>query len=202
MKSLFMAEPFFYTRPQIEKIGNAIIYLATHIPDLTKTKLLKLLYILEEVAIKKYGFPFFNIRFDVWKFGPVAKDIYVELSDSPDLLAKFIEIDKCDEKTTFVRPKIEFDDDEFSDNDIAILQYVTSNFKNANATQLVNLTHRKHSPWYQTALKYGLHERFALGQMNSTNIEIDFSTLFEDENLKAFYLENKELLSFSEHLKD
>jgi uncharacterized phage-associated protein len=197
-----MAESFFYTRPQIEKIGNTIIYLAKHIPNLTKTKLLKILYILEEISIKKYGFPFFNIRFDVWKFGPVAKDIYVELSDTPYLLSKFIDIDRCDEKTTFVRPKLEFDDDEFSDNDITILEYIVTHFKDATATQLVAFTHRKHAPWYQTALKYGLLERFDLGQINTTNIEIDFSVLFEDENFKAFYLENKELLSFSEHLKD
>lgn len=197
-----MAESFFYTRPQIEKIGNAIIYLATHIPDLTKTKLLKILYILEETSIGMYGFPFFNIRFDIWKFGPVSKDIYVELSDTPNLLSKFIDIDKCDEKTTFVRPKIEFDDDEFSDNDIAILEYIATYFKNFTATQLVELTHRKHSAWYQTAQKHGLLERFELGQINCTNIEIDFSVIFDNENLKAFYLENKELLSFSEHLKD
>lgn len=196
-----MVAPFFYTRPQIDKIGNAIIYLATHIPELNKTKLLKLIYLLEEISIKKYGFPFFNIRFDVWKFGPVSKDIYVELSDTPDLLDKFLTIDKC-EDTTFIHPKIAFDDDEFSDNDMKILEYVAINFKNTTAKQLVNLTHRKHSPWYQTALQYGLHERFALGQLNSTNIEIDFSSLFEDENSKTFYLENKELLSFSDHLKD
>lgn len=196
-----MAETLFYTRPQIEKIGNAIVYLATHIPELNKTKLLKLLYLIEEIAIKKYGFPFFNIRFDVWKFGPVSKDLYVELSDTPDLLAKFIEIDKCTD-TTFVRPIMPFDDDEFSDNDMALLNYVATAFKNITASQLVNLTHRKHSPWYQTALKHGLHERFALGQINSTNIEIDFSTLFEDEKLKAFYFENKELLAFNHHLND
>jgi uncharacterized phage-associated protein len=196
-----MAETLFYTRSQIEKMGNAIVYLATHIPDVNKTKLLKLLYVIEEIAIKKYGFPFFNIRFDVWKFGPVSKDLYVEFSDSPDLLAKFIEINKTDD-TTFIRPIVEFDDDEFSDNDIALLDYVATNFKNMTAKQLVNLTHRKHAPWYQTALKHGLHERFALGQINSTNIEIDFSTLFEDEKFKAFYLENKELLAFNNHLKD
>jgi uncharacterized phage-associated protein len=196
-----MADTFFYTRSQIEKMGNAIVYLATHIPDVNKTKLLKLLYVIEEIAIKKYGFPFFNIRFDVWKFGPVSKDLYVEFSDSPDLLAKFIDINKTDD-ATFIRPIVVFDDDEFSDNDMALLNYVATTFKNMTAKQLVDFTHRKHAPWYQTALKHGLHERFALGQINSTNIEIDFTTLFEDEKLKAFYLENKELLAFNNHLKD
>jgi uncharacterized phage-associated protein len=195
-----MIEPFFYTRPQIDKLGNAIIYLATQIPNLNKTKLLKLIYLLEEISLKKYGFPFFNIRFDVWKFGPVSKDVFVELSDTPDLLDRFIRIEKA-EDATLIRPKMPFDDDEFSDNDLALLEYVTTTFRHATAKQLVDYTHRKHAPWYQTALRYGLHQPFALGQLNSTNIEIDFSYLFEDEKSKLFYLENKELLAFREHLK-
>jgi len=47
-----------YSRSDIEKIGNAIIYLAERIPDLSKTKLLKLLYLLEETFAKKYQLPF------------------------------------------------------------------------------------------------------------------------------------------------
>jgi uncharacterized phage-associated protein len=195
-----MAKSFFYTKAQIEKIGNAIIYLATHIPDLNKTKSLKLLYLLEQISIQKYGFPFFNLRFDVWKFGPVSRDIFIELSDNPILLSEFISLNK-NEETTFIKPLKEFDDDEFSDNDLTLLEYVTNTFKNDTAKQLVDFTHNKHTPWYQTALKHGLLEPFALGQLNSTDFEIDFTTLFEDENQKAFYLENKELLAFSQHLK-
>lgn len=195
-----MAKPFFYTQAQIEKIGNAIIYLSTHIPDINKTKLLKLIYLLEQISIQKYGFPFFNIRFDVWKFGPVQKDIFVELSDAPELLEPYIEIDKC-EGSPFIKPKKEFDDDEFSDNDMDILSYVAQYFRNTSATQLVKLTHSQRTPWHMTATKHALHEHFALNQCNSTDIEIDFTTLFNDENQKEFYLENKELLAFSQELK-
>lgn len=37
---------------QIEKIGNAVIYFSTRVSELTKTKLLKLLFLLEEHSIK------------------------------------------------------------------------------------------------------------------------------------------------------
>ena len=195
-----MVKPFFYTKSQIEKIGNAIVYLATHITDLNKTKLLKLLYLIEETSIQKYAFPFFNIRFDVWKFGPVCKDIFVELSDAPDLLSNYISLEKNSENS-FIKSLKEFSDDEFSDNDLSILEYISSHYKNASASQLVNLTHSKHSPWYQTALKNGLLEYFDLGLMNSTDVEIDFSLIFQDENRKEFYKENKELLAFSQQLK-
>ena len=147
-----MVAPFHYTRSQIEKLGNAIIYLSSNIPDLNKTKLLKLLYLIEEISIKKYGFPFFNIRFDVWKLGPVSKDVYLELSDTPDLLHMFIEVGKTTD-TTFIRHKKNFNDDEFSDNDMNILAYVITHFKNATANYLVSLTHQKHSAWHQTAAR-------------------------------------------------
>ena len=196
-----MVAPFHYTRSQIEKLGNAIIYLSSNMPDLSKTKLLKLLYLIEEISIKKYGFPFFNIRFDVWKLGPVSKDVYLELSDTPDLLHLFIEVDKSAD-TTFIRHKKDFNDDEFSDNDMGVLDYVVTHFKNAPANYLVNLTHQKHSAWHQTALRYGLLEYFDAGQLTTTDIEIDFTTLFDgDDTKKAFYLENKAIFSFRDLLK-
>src|SRR6266540_4153637 len=83
-----------FTRDQINKIGNAIIYLSGKITDLNKTKILKLLFLLEEASIKKYGHPFFGIDFQLWKHGPVVKDIFIDLSDeNPTLLNDFIERD-------------------------------------------------------------------------------------------------------------
>src|SRR5690349_13795289 len=83
-----------FTRDQINKIGNAIIYLSQKIPDLNKTKILKLLFLIEEACIKKFGHPFFGIDFQLWKLGPVAKDIFIDLSDDTlTLLNEFIKRD-------------------------------------------------------------------------------------------------------------
>ena len=54
----------------MQKIGNALVYLSSHISDLSKTKLLKLVYLLDEVSIRKSGVPIFNLTYKVWKFGP------------------------------------------------------------------------------------------------------------------------------------
>ncbi|HUB59364.1 MAG TPA: type II toxin-antitoxin system antitoxin SocA domain-containing protein [Puia sp.] len=69
-----------YTKEQIDKIGNTIIYLSQHIRDLTKTKILKILFLLEEASIKRSGQPFIGIDFQLWKLGPVAKDIFIDSS--------------------------------------------------------------------------------------------------------------------------
>jgi hypothetical protein len=56
-----------YSTDTINKTGNAIIYFALHINNLSKTKLLKLLYLVEEQSVKKYGTPFLekNMKFGI-----------------------------------------------------------------------------------------------------------------------------------------
>ena len=51
------------------KIGNAIIYIANHTGKLSKTKLLKLLYIMEYTMVRKYHAPFLAVPYEVWKWG-------------------------------------------------------------------------------------------------------------------------------------
>lgn len=50
---------------QLDKIGTSVIYLSERFPQLSKTKLLKLLYILDEISIKKNGIPLLNLRYKV-----------------------------------------------------------------------------------------------------------------------------------------
>ena len=148
-----------YSRSDIEKIGNAIIYLAERIPNLSKTKLLKLLYLLEESFAKKYQLPFLNLEFEVWQAGPVARDIFIDLSDEPLLLKDYITIEKKDE-ATYIKPVTAFSDDEFSDNEIEMLDLIVNHFGSLTAADLVKRTHQKNSNWYNVAKTKGLLHLF------------------------------------------
>lgn len=97
-----------YSKGQISKVGNTIIYLSEKIGNLSKTKLLKLLYILDEVAVKKSGIPLLNLHYDVWKFGPVDKDIYIELSSEPNLLKDYIRRSATADGRNLIVPKLNF----------------------------------------------------------------------------------------------
>ncbi len=87
----------YYVYP---KIGNTIIYFSQHIDQLSKTKLLKLLYILDEISISRSGIPVLNLKFKAWKFGPVSEDLFIELSSElsflKDFLVKSVEGDHSD----------------------------------------------------------------------------------------------------------
>lgn len=190
-----------YTKDQLAKLGNAIIFLATQINPLSKTKLLKLIYLIEELSVKKYGSPFFNIRFDVWKLGPVSRDLYVEITSEPDLLEPYI-LKENRNGAVFVKPKQKFSDDEFSDMELSLLKDIVRVYGKYSADQLINLTHRKHSPWYATAEKNGLLEHFQNDVANTSDIEIDLSSLIADDSQKlALFKGHKEFLDHSKRLK-
>lgn len=172
-----------YTPDQIEKIGNTIIYLTERIQPLYKTKLLKLLYLLDEFAVKKYGIPFLNLDYEVWQAGPVCSDIYQELNEKPNLLEDYISL-TFDESGTRVSAKKKFIDNEFSDNEISLLEFVSDKFKYTPAPELVALTHRESSPWYKAAHETGLLELFEAKKTNTSNYKVDLSELIKGDTLK------------------
>jgi uncharacterized phage-associated protein len=194
-----------YTRNQINKLGNALIYLCKEMQKVgekaSKTHLLKLVFIIEEIAVKKYGIPFFDLRFDVWQLGPVSKDLFVELSEEPDLLAPYI-CRQIVDGNVYIQAKQEFSDDEFNDNELALLEEISRRFLYCTAKELINFTHRSDSIWYKTALKNGVLDLLENGQMKTTNIEIPLHEVIEDEEEKlARYLSHREFIAFSKSLK-
>lgn len=196
-----MTHPF--SSSEIDKIGNAVVYLAERIKPLSKTKLLKLIYLIEEYSVKTYGLPFFNLDFTVWKLGPVSRDIFVELSsEEPVLLARYIGTNLEVDANINIFPKVKFSDDEFTDNEMKLLEHITDTFKDYSASDLVQLTHRKHSLWYLTASEHGVLEYLEEGKMNSTEILIDFSRLLNSTPVKkAIYDDQRDYLDNSQSLK-
>jgi uncharacterized phage-associated protein len=189
------------TQQQLQKLGNTLIYLAKNVGELSKTKILKLLFLLEESSVKRFGYPFFGLNFQIWKLGPVLKEVYIDLSeDSPNLLKDFIEKDPFNNK--LYSAKGEFNDDQFSDNDIYLLEKIRDFSRHKTARDLIDYTHEENSLWRKSAIKNGVLQELESAEVNSTEYVIDFSLLFEnDEQLRERYLESLENLEFINHLK-
>lgn len=190
-----------FTSQQIDKLGNALIYLSKHVGEFTKTKILKLLFLLEESSIKKFGHPFFGFDFQIWKFGPVLNDVYIDLSeDGLPLLSAYIK--RNDFNNSEFEAVKDFNDDEFSDNDIALMETIIAFARNKTAKDLVAHTHAENSLWKQSAINYGILEQLETQKTSSTNYLIDFSILFENNSfLKDRYEDSKKNLQFINHLK-
>jgi len=172
---------------QIDKVGNSIVYIYGKIGKLSKTKALKLIYILDELSIKKSGIPFFNLKYKVWKFGPVSEEIFIDLSSEITLLKSYIE-KTSEDGDTVIKPIVDFNDDEFSDNDIDLLDYVIEQFGDKTAKDLINYTHRKNSPWHNTAKENSVLELLEKEIINNTELLIDMGSLINhDERKKIVY---------------
>ena len=189
-----------YSQNQIDKLGNGLIYLIEKMGTQPKTSLLKLVYILDEFSVKQRGFPMFNLQYEIWKYGPVCKDLISEFNDSPSLLKDFIKTD-LKKDPTLISPIGVFNDDEFSDSDITILDEIVNKFSGKNAKYLVDYTHQSNSLWYITAQKYGVLDSLLKEERNSTDFKIDFADLVShDENKLAFYNDHIEFLNFTANL--
>ena len=184
-----------YTDNDINKLGNAIVYIAEHVSDLSKTKLLKLLYLMEEYSVRRFHTPFLGVSYEVWQAGPVIKDIFIDLSERPVLLDGFIKRVVNDGKT-FITATVEFNDDEFSDNDMIVMDDILRRYGHKTAKDLVCLTHQKDSLWYKTADRHNLLEAFREKRLNNSDYEIDFSEELSG-CAKEFYEEQIEFLNIS-----
>lgn len=157
-----------------QKLGNAIVFIVDRVEQLSKTKLLKLLYLMEEYMVKRYHTPFLAIPYEVWQAGPVAKDVFIDLSDGPYILKNFIKTE-VRENGIYVTPTAEFCDDEFSELEIEMMGEVLRKYGHLTANQLVAETHKAGTLWYNTAKEHDLLEPFAQHECNNSDYRIDFS---------------------------
>ena len=162
-----------------QKLGNTIVYIARKKSNLSKTQLLILLYLMEERMALKYHIPFIGIPFEVWQIGPVAKDVFVDLSDSPYLLKNFVKTDFKD-GGTFIEAIADCDDNEFSECEIEMIDEILAKYGNMTASDLVSETHKEGTLWYRTAVRTGLLEAFNKYECNNSDQQIDFTEEMTD----------------------
>lgn len=177
-----------------ELIGNLIILLAQKCKPLYHTKLIKMLYLIDEEAIRDNGVPITWLDYKVWQYGPVDPCIFDIRSNFEDYISVKTTTSLNGDNCTVISPKKEFGGDEFSDYELEIINKVIDKYKNSTASQLVELTHRAGSPWdiakKQNCLDFSI--------ANISNVSIDMSQLVKDDEEKyANYKEASENMGFA-----
>lgn len=186
-----------FSKSDKSKIGNALIYTINHCEKPNKTKLLKLLYLMEETMARVYHTPFLSLPYEVWQFGAVQKDLFAELSDGCiSILKDYVGVSK---DGNFVA-KQKFDDEEFSDDELEMMNSVMSKYGDKTANQLVSLLHKKDGLWYKTAEREGVLNSFAKGQATTSPFLIDL-TEYMDDCQKEEYLQCKAIRETASDLR-
>jgi len=174
------------------KIGNLLNYLSTQIPNLSMTKALKLLYLIDETAYMRTGVPVTWLDYKVWEMGPVAEELYNELRfdqklvqyDKPLSLETFIRTEKKelpDGQTQInIFPVGDYHLGELSVFEKDLIDNIIDRFGTYTAKQLIQLLHEKNTLWHKCVTDNNLQLNFKVYSKKS-NHTIDFSELIKND---------------------
>jgi uncharacterized phage-associated protein len=136
-----------------EKLINAIVFFARNTNYCGKTKLFKLLYLLDFSHFRETGLSVTGMDYRAWKMGPVPFTLFQEwdvldadLKDAVDIVPTNVH----DYDREEVHPKVEFDADRFTKRELRIMQALADQFRDAYAIPLVELTDHEGGAWHKT----------------------------------------------------
>ena len=183
-----------------ELIGNLMILLATECKPLYHTKLLKLLYLIDEESVKRTGVPITWLNYKAWMHGPVTEDVYYSKYKRHNKFSDYVLFSLSEDGSCIIKPVAEFKDSEFSDMDLYIISDVIEKHGKKTSNQLVKLTHNNGSLYDATKKKYDIE--FSKDNCTS-DINIDFQELLRTDSQRAEYqyaLENMRSKSISDNV--
>lgn len=160
-----------FSKEKIDRLGNILIYFSERISDLSRAKLLKLLYLLEESFIVKFGTPLLDIDFEAWADGPVSRELYDELSCKTVHLKDYVQ-GSCEGEVSIITPEGSFNESIFSGRALEMLDFIIDRFSDLSVSQLDNYTKQPGSPWYKLAKEKGLLEDFNSGKKKMSTEKI------------------------------
>lgn len=178
-----------------EKIGNLLNYLSSNIPNLSMTKALKLLYMIDEAAYIRTGSSVTWLDYKVWKMGPVAEELYNELrydqslvlQGKPINLESFIETKKIEGQDGKVQiviyPKGPYELTEFSGFEKQLIDNVLDRYKTYTVNQLIEFLHEENTLWHKCVTSHNLTPSFEV-HGHKSNHTIDFTELIKDDPIK------------------
>jgi len=196
-----------------EKVVNTIVYLLQNLGGtIYLTKLIKLLYILDECSVKETGVPFTWLEYKAWRKGPVPVELYDLLRNKIgtkavlDLFSEFLIIDKkenplqTDKDAYLISSKHSFNDDEFCEYEINLMDRIIQMYGSKNSNELIEILHSTDSLWYKTVEKHQLDFQFNLMQ-NRSDFTISFTELIkEDLYLQQAYQSAYQSIKFENEL--
>jgi len=140
-----------------KKLIHAIIYFLTNTKHCFKTKLFKLLYLLDFYHFKQTARSVTGLDYYAWEKGPVPKELFHEFANPQPDIAKSIYIPKSKDSDAIFRmkPKCNFDPRLFTNRELNLMEQLAYIFKEAKADDMIEVTHLPNKPWDRTIKNKG-----------------------------------------------
>jgi uncharacterized phage-associated protein len=187
-----------------ERVGQLINYLALKIKHLYCTKLIKLLYIIDEESMKKNGIPISWLTYKVFEMGPVPDKLWYSIKDGNTVFGEFFNVIEIkaqfnEEKDINYRiePISKEELSEFSRSEINIINDVIKDYGHRTSKQLIEYLHREESLWHMLVKANNI----SFDKNSTTTYNIDLSDLIShDKNKLDIYHDTKEEIDLLESL--
>lgn len=133
-----------------EKLINAIVYFAGNTKYCGKTKLFKLLYLLDFHHFRESGRSVTGLQYHAWKNGPVPFALVQEWeAPETDLLAAIEVVPErvIDFDRQLVVPRVAFDGNHFTKRELRLMHDLAQRHADEMTKPLIGLTHEELGPW-------------------------------------------------------
>lgn len=133
-----------------DKLIQAIIFFAQHTKHCGKTKLFKLLYLLDFEHFRLTGRSVTGLEYYAWEKGPVPVALEDEWDEFKPDLALAIRI-KPERLFSYSRqtvtPRLAFDDSYFSKRELGLMREIAEKYRSHLASEMVEVTHAENGAW-------------------------------------------------------
>jgi uncharacterized phage-associated protein len=178
------------------KIGILLTYICTEISGINLRKLLKILFLIDELSTKNNGFPITWLDYYAWIKGPVAPEIY-NLKHGPGVFSNYVFVKKQYDGVHVINPVSNIDVEngllEFSINELKTINAVLNKYKRFGEDDLSRITRKPDSLWDKAVKQNNIDFNSA----KKTDIRVDLKDLVIDDDEKySIYLEAEENIIF------
>lgn len=171
------------------KIGNLIVLLSEKIKLIDRAKLMKLIYFIDEAAVKECGVPVTWFDYQLCKKGPAPKEMWRDKLSGSNFFSEYVDIRKNENNVSVVIPKVECQHVEFSKYERRIINDVVAKYGEKTFEELSSITHKGGTPWTLSKEKYGVKD----GEDSECIVDLSFAV---PDDLRPIYEEASDLMRY------
>ena len=173
------------SRRDVDKIGSLLHLIAKKSGNIYLTRLLKLLYLIDEKSVKEIGVPVTPFEYRVAQNGPLIVELWTNLQQCNDF-SKYIQISKeADIEGTKITAVGEPNEKRFSEYELELINDIVRDYRGYSTDELIDYIHEhKESLWKDIVSKKSVD--FSSSKISA--LKIDFKEHIKgDETLIHFY---------------
>jgi uncharacterized phage-associated protein len=134
------------------KLLNAIVFFALNTQNCSKTKLFKLLFLLDFEHFKATGRSVTGLKYHALPMGPVPLETFSEFDEPREDFTATVQIvpeNYHGYLRQLVVPRKEFQSDCFTRRERKLLEEISGTYRTQNASEMVEVTHAEGGVWDQ-----------------------------------------------------